>query len=435
MKLKKRLFITFFLLFGFHQNSNAYLVIERVGRTATAMIKAQGGKPLTENELAVVLKAFTDWGSFYPLEASITEQIGDEWLPIGNPSARFDALFIFDALKHPQLKYNPVFLDVAFKFLCDDHSNEQFFHSIDKKSLAHVVTQFPELEPIMKNHFLNTLGLDNDILQKINDGSILSDEELNKAQTFLQKNHPKKYDQKVASTIAPPEERGTFTYNDFTLLYQEIILAVMRHPQLKNNLTVINDILYYIFNQESHFSYESYQAFMPFVENHGADYLNMSDIDYINHALNQNPVINAYVNPRNELLPRNCIFCDRALARYIEKYGTAQENSEILASLMQDFKFRPHTISALSKKLGDVNTAIADLKQKLVNHCTQKEDLFDCDVLINAFPELKSDVKQQLVRKGTPLTIDSRITNIAYFQEINTAIEVVKKHVEQLSST
>ena len=56
------------------------------------------------------------------------------------------------------------------------------------------------------------------------------------------------------------------------------------------------------------------------------------------------------------------------------------------------------------------------------NKKPNRKDLFNCDELINLFSELKDDVKQKLVNNDLKLTIDRRITNLAFFQEVNNTI-------------
>ena len=168
----------------------------------------------------------------------------------------------------------------------------------------------------------------------------------------------------------------------------EHLIDAINHPQLNSNSETIDAILEYVLNKKRKFSYECFRAFLPFVEQYGADYIKRNGLDTKIYGR----------DAKKALFSAECILCDRALAQYIKKYGTAQENSEILASLKQDFKFRPRTIKALSKKLGGVQDVFANLKEKFLSHIPYhcSADLFFYDELIDTFPEFKNGSKELL---------------------------------------
>ncbi len=251
---------------------------------------------------------------------------------------------------------------------------------------------------ILANKYLKS-KIEN-IVKKIKDDAELSDNEVD---LFVRIFNDKYYYNYGITPYTNPK-------NGFDKLYEDVcLIETINHPQLKNEQGVIDALLTYIFKNEdySSYSYESYQVLLSFVEKHGAKY------------------VKRHMDTENLEKFSECVFHDKALAQYIEKYGTLEENSKILTSLTQDFKFRPRTIKALSKKIYGIEADIDNLKQKLVDQNIKKpnrKDLFNCDELINVFSELKDDVKQKLVNNDLKLTIDRRITNLAFFQEVNNTI-------------
>ncbi len=215
------------------------------------------------------------------------------------------------------------------------------------------------------------------------------------------------------------------------LLDNEHIIAAINHPQLNNNSETIDAILEYTLNQKTEFSYECFRALLPFIDKHGADYIKRNGM-----------IITIYgLNIKKPVACVDCIFCDRTLAQYIKRYGTTQENSEILASLIQDFKFRPRTIAALSEKLNDVQDVFANRKEKLLSHISDLPcNILHCDELISAFPELKNEIAEKaigsridcFVPPAKRLIIDDRIENRVFFQEINERTPQVPTDPEEL---
>ncbi len=252
--------------------------------------------------------------------------------------------------------------------------------------------------------------------EKIKDGALLSDNEILffsraiRTQIIKTRIHRSKNYCGILSTQP--------NHPDYLmeLCYEKHIINAIHHPQLNSNPETIDTILEYVLSIKNEISYECFRELLPLVEKHGADYIKRNGLD--------TNACNFYAQ---------YILYDRVLAQYIEKYGTAQENSKMLTSLIQNLKFRPRTIKALSKK-NDVEDASANLKRKLLSTISHPNiahqepyDLFLYDELISTFPEIKNDIAKKILNRKPnlfngikkQLIIDDGIENTKFFQEIN----------------
>lgn len=238
--------------------------------------------------------------------------------------------------------------------------------------------------------------------------------------------------EKIKSQINTPEQDSNIIpYSINELQKDEFLIKAIQYAQQQNNQEFIDIILNHIFYEKTTFSCDLYQEALPFVEKYGADYIKRNGI-------------NIDVNNPNPIIKAHCIFCDKALAQYIQKYGTAQENLHVLAALINNVSFRPHTLNALAKKLGDVNTLINDLKQKMLYLCTNSADILDYHELMTAFPDLKNAISEKLldttspdcfVNPNKPLLIDARVQNTDLMRDIRSRISFIPTTTNVLIDT